>query len=119
MTLLGNRRPTLNIAKLSITFLLATTTALSSSAQTPAGSAPAASVGGGSRFAKPPTQAQLPALLQAAMNGLSVIFRPDWSGTVSCTMTVLVPDNRGNICGNGLKSRSTINNGSEVLQLAA
>ena len=101
----------MNIAKLSIAFLLAATTAVSSSAQTPAGS-----VGGGSGFAKPTTQAQLQALLQAAMNGQSVMFDPTTSVTVSSTMTILVPDNPGNILGNGLKIRSTINNGSDVLQ---
>ena len=85
----------MSIAKLSITFLLAATTALSSSAQTPAGSAPAASVGGGPGFAKPTTQAQLQALLQAAMNGQSVMFDPNTSVTVSGTMTILVPDNPG------------------------
>ena len=106
----------MNIAKLSITFLLAATTALSSFAQTPAGSAPAVSVGGGSGFAKPTTQSQLQALLQAAMNGQSVMFDPNTSVTVSGTMTILVPDNPGNIFGNGLKIRSTINNGSDVLQ---
>jgi hypothetical protein len=109
-------RPTLNIAKLSIAFLLAATAAVSSSAQTPAGSAPAGSVGGGSGFAKPTTQAQLQALLQAAMNGQSVMFDPTTSVTVASTMTILVPDNPGNILGNGMKIRSTINNGSDVLQ---
>jgi len=101
----------LNIAKLSIAFLLAATTAVSSSAQTPAGS-----VGGGSGFAKPTTQAQLQALLQAAMNGQSVMFDPTTAVTVSSTMTILVPDNPGNIFGNGLKITSTINNGSDVLR---
>jgi hypothetical protein len=101
----------LNIAKLSIALLLATTTAFSSSAQTPA-----ASVGSGSVLARPATQAQLQALLQAAMNGQSVMFDPTTSVTVSSTMTILVPDNPGNIFGNGLKIRSTINNGSDVLQ---
>jgi len=101
----------LNIAKLSIAFLLAATTEVSSSAQTPAGS-----VGGGSGFAKPTTQAQLQALLQAAMNGQSVMFDPTTSVTVASTMTIVVPDNPGNILGNGMKIRSTINNGSDVLQ---
>ena len=100
----------MNIAKLSIAFLLATT-AFSSSAQTPAGS-----VGGGPGLARPTTQAQLQALLQGAMNGQSVMFDPTTSVTVSSTMTILVPDNPGNIFGNGLKIRSTINNGSDVLQ---
>jgi hypothetical protein len=101
----------LNIANLSIAFLLATATAFSSSAQTPAVSA-----GGGSGLARPATQAQLQALLQAAMNGQSVMLDPTTSVTVSSTMTILVPDNPGNIFGNGLKIRSTINNGSDVLQ---
>jgi hypothetical protein len=102
----------LNIAKLSIAFLLATTTAFASFAQTPPGS------GGnsGSGLAKPTTQAQLRALLQAAMNGQSVMFDPATTVTVSSTMTILVPDNPGNIFGNGLKIISTINNGSDVLQ---
>jgi hypothetical protein len=102
---------TLNITKLSIAFLLATMIAFSSSAQTPA-----ASIGGVSGLAKPVTQAQLQALLQAAMNGQSVMFDPNTSVTVSSTMRILVPDNPGNIFGNGLKIRSTINNGSDVLQ---
>jgi hypothetical protein len=111
----------LDIAKLSIAFLLATAIAFSSFAQSrpgsaPAGSAPAQPAGGGSGFAKPTTQAQLQALLQAAMNGQSVMFDPNTSVTVSSTMTILVPDNPGNIFGNGLKIRSTINNGSDVLQ---
>ena len=101
----------MNIAKLSIALLLATTTAFSSSAQTSS-----ASVGSGSVLATPATQAQLQALLQAAMNGQSVMFDPTTSVTVSSTMTILVPDNPGNIFGNGLKIRSTINNGSDVLQ---
>jgi hypothetical protein len=101
----------LNIAKLSITFLLATMIAFSSFAQTPEGSG-----GGGSGLAKPTTQAQLRAILQAAMNGQSVMFDPTTSVTVSSTMTILVPDNPGNIFGNGLKITSTINNGSDVLQ---
>ena len=50
------------------------------------------------------------------MNGQSVMFDPTTSVTVSSTMTILVPDNPGNIFGNGLKIRSTINNGSDVLQ---
>jgi hypothetical protein len=101
----------LNIAKLSITVLLATTTAFSSFAETPTGSG-----GSASGLAKPTTQAQLQALLQGAMNGQSVMFDPTTSVTVSSTMTILVPDNPGNIFGNGLKIRSTINNGSDVLQ---
>jgi hypothetical protein len=104
-------RPSLNIAKLSIAFLLATTTAFASFAQTPTGP-----VGGVSGLAKPTTQAQLQAIFQAAMNGQSVIFDPTTSVTVSSTMTILVPDNPGNILGNGLKIRSAINNGSDVLQ---
>jgi hypothetical protein len=101
----------LNIAKLSLAFLLAATTAFSSFAQTPAGSA-----GGAPGLARPTTQAQLQALLQGAMNGQSVMFDPTTSVTVSSTMTILVPDNPGNIFGNGLNIRSTINNGSDVLQ---
>jgi hypothetical protein len=104
-------RLALNIAKLSITLLVATTTAFSSFAQTPVGSG-----GSGSGLAKPTTQDQLRALLQAAMNGQSVVFDPTTSVTVSSTMTILVPDNPGNILGNGLKISSTINNGSDVLQ---
>jgi len=103
--------PRLNSAKLSIVLLLATATAFSSLAQTPAVSA-----GGGSGLARPATQAQLQALLQAAMNGQSVMFDPTTAVTVSSTMTILVPDNPGNIFGNGLKIRSAINNGSDVLQ---
>jgi len=72
--------------------------------------------GGGSGLAKPTTQAQLQALLQGAMNGKSVMFDPTTSVSVSSTMTILVPDNPGNIFGNGLKISSTINNGSDVLQ---
>jgi hypothetical protein len=102
---------TLNIAKLSITFLLATATAFSSSAQTPAGSG-RSELG----LVKPTTQAQLQAILQAAMNGQSVMFDPTTSVTVSSTMTILVPDNPGNIFGNGLKIKSAINNGSDVLR---
>jgi hypothetical protein len=101
----------LNIAKLSIAFLLAATTAFSSFAQTPAGL-----VGSASGLARPATQAQLQALLQGAMNGQSVMFDPTTSVTVSSTMTILLPDNPGNIFGNGLKIRSTINNGGDVLQ---
>jgi hypothetical protein len=101
----------LNIARLSITFLLAATTAVSSSAQTPAGSG-RSEVG----LVKPTTQAQLQAILQAAMNGQSVMFDPTTAVTVSSTMTILVPDNPGNIFGNGLKITSTINNGSDVLR---
>ncbi len=101
----------MNITKLSITFLIATTAAFSSLAQ-----APPASGGSASGLAKPTTQAQLRALLQAAMNGQSVMFDPTTSVTVSSTMTILVPDNPGNVFGNGLKINSTINNGSDVLQ---
>jgi hypothetical protein len=100
-----------NIAKLSLAFLLATATAFSSSAQTPAGSG-RSELG----LAKPTTQAQLQAILQAAMNGQSVMFDPTTSVTVSSTMTILVPDNPGNIFGNGLKIKSAINNGSDVLR---
>ena len=101
----------MGIAKLSITSLLAATTAFSSVAQTPA-----ALEGGAPGLARPATQAQLQALLQGAMNGQSVMFDPATSVTVSSTMTILVPDNPGNILGNGLKIRSTISNGSDVLQ---
>jgi hypothetical protein len=101
----------LTIAKLTIAFLLAATTAFSSFAQTPAGSA-ASELG----LAKPTTQAQLRAILQAAMNGQSVMFDPTTAVTVSSTMTILVSDTPGNIFGNGLKITSTINNGSDVLQ---
>jgi hypothetical protein len=116
----------LNIAKLSIAFLLANTafslsaqTPAGSSAQTPAGSSAQTPAGSGrseSGLARPTTQAQLQAILQAAMNGQSVMFDPTTSVTVSSTMTILVPDNPGNIFGNGLKITSTINNGSDVLR---
>jgi hypothetical protein len=91
--------------------LLAAMATFSSSAQTPAGS-------GRSEWGlvKPTTQAQLQAILQAAMNGQSVMFDPTTAVTVSSTMTILVPDNPGNIFGNGLKITSTINNGSDVLR---
>lgn len=104
----------MNIAKLSIVLFLATMPAISF-AQTPA-SSPESSGGRSSGFARPTTQAQLQALLQAAMNGQSVMFDPTTSVTVSSTMTILVPDNPGNIFGNGLKINSTINNGSDVLR---
>src|SRR5262249_59266390 len=50
------------------------------------------------------------------MNGQSVMFDPTTSVSVSSTMTITVPDNPGNIFGNGLKIESTINNGGDVLQ---
>lgn len=101
-------------ATLAITVLIAALATYSlgtSLAQT----SPAASRGG-SGLAKPTTQAQLHALLQDAMNGQSVMFDPTTSVTVSSTMRILVPDNPGNIFGNGLRIGSTINNGSDVLQ---
>jgi hypothetical protein len=104
----------LKIAHLSLAFLIAvsaTYSFCSSFAQTPP-----ASSRGGPGLAKPTTQAQLQALLQDAMNGQSVMFDPTTSVTVSSTMTILVPDNPGNIFGNGLRITSTINNGSDVLQ---
>jgi hypothetical protein len=107
----GSGTGTLNIAKLPLAFLLATATAFSSSAQTPAGSGRSED-----GLAKPATQAQLRAILQAAMNGQSVMFDPTTAVTVSSTMTIQVPDNPGNIFGNGLKITSTINNGGDVLR---
>jgi hypothetical protein len=44
------------------------------------------------------------------------MFDPATSVTVSSTITILLPDNPGNIFGNGLKIRSIINNGTDVLQ---
>jgi hypothetical protein len=105
------KRATLNIAKVSLILFLLITTAFVSFAQTPP--APAA---GWLRLAKPTTQAQLHAFLQAAMDGQSVMFDPVTSVTVSSTITILLPDNPGNIFGNGLKITSTINNGTDVLQ---
>jgi hypothetical protein len=97
-------------ATLAIMVLIAASSTYSSFAQTSASSR------GGSGLAKPTTQAQLQALLQDAMNGQSVMFDPTTSVTVSSTMKILVPDNPGNIFGNGLRINSTINNGSDVLQ---
>src|SRR4051812_10979796 len=90
------KRATLNIAKVSLILFLSITTAFASFAQTP----PAA---GWLGLAKPTTQAQLRAFLQAAMDGQSVMFDPVTSVTVSSTITILLPDNPGNIFGNGLK----------------
>lgn len=70
----------------------------------------------GNGLARPATQAQLQAFLQAAMDGRSVMFDPGTAVTVSSTVTIMVPDNPGNILGNGLKINSTINNGSDVLR---
>ena len=107
------KRATLNTAKVSIILFLSITTAFSSSsfAQTPP-----ASGAGWMGLAKPTTQAQLQAFLQTAINGQSVMFDPATSVTVSSTITILLPDNPGNIFGNGLKIRSIINNGTDVLQ---
>lgn len=101
-------------ATLSIALLIA---AAAASSPCPSfAQASAAASRGGTGLAKPTTQAQLHALLQDAMNGQSVMFDPTTSVTVSSTMKILVPDNPGNIFGNGLKINSTINNGSDVLQ---